>query len=318
MQCLVSLLNVLPDLTGLFSSPIPCFGFCFLNHKHTFFNWESPCVLFAIFTRGCLSTRNSLSVNLDSRVLFPFPNKLWNRRDLQSLKRSIYLDRLDVWLPLSEANLTFGRLGVFETCGCVTLHWLLNYCLFWLLCSELFGSLDRLTVTDWQIRLIFFYPNVATNRSFFSRPATDGCWSFLRLNSAVYSRVLSVTAWKQSGKNTLPVPWAALFTKPISRQRYALTPLDPRKSTSHWSEKLAVSHYARTPNALAFSVLPNNHLPVCLFAINDWISVAPPLPSPPPPKKKKIKNSALCMYPQHTQLLRVHTAACTAKLIFSL
>lgn len=174
MQCLVSLLNVLPDLTGLFSSPNPCFGFCFLNHKHTFFNWESPCVLFAIFTRGCLSTRNSLSVNLDSRVLFPFPNKLWNRRDLQSLKRSISLDRLDVWLPLSEANLTFGRLGVFETCGCVTLHWLLNYCLFWLLCSELFGSLDRLTVTDWQIRLIFFYPNVATNGSFFSRPATDG------------------------------------------------------------------------------------------------------------------------------------------------
>lgn len=28
--------------------------------------------------------------------------------------------------------------------------------------------------------------------------------------------------------------------------------------------------------------------------------------------------SALCMYPQYTQLLRVHTAACTAKLISSL
>lgn len=146
--------------------------------------------------------------------------------------------------------------------------------------------------------------------------------SFPRLKSAVYWRALSVTAWKQSGKNTLPVPWAALFTKPISSQRYALTPLDPWKSTSHWSEKLAVSHYAQTPNALAFSVLPNNHLPLCLFAINDWISVVTPPPHPPNPFPEKRKEnkpiSALCMYPQHTQLLRVHTAACTAKLISSL
>lgn len=89
------------------------------------------------------------------------------------------------------------------------------------------------------------------------------------------------------------MPWAALFTKPISSQRYALTPLDPRKSTSHWSEKLAVSHYARTPNALAFSVLPNNHLLLCLFAINDWISVPPP-PSFPTPKKKR-KSFLLCV-----------------------
>lgn len=180
--------------------------------------------------------------------------------------------------------------------------------------AELFSSLDRLTVPDLQIRLIFFHSNVATNRSFSSWPAADGWQWFLRLNSAVYSRALSVSAWKQSGKNTLPVPWAALFTKPISSQRYALTPLDPRKSTPHWSEKLAVSHYTRIPNALAFSVLPNNHLPLCLFAINDWISVA--LPSKK--KKKKEPISALCMYPQHTQLLRVHTAACAAKLISSL
>lgn len=84
---------------------------------------------------------------------------------------------------------------------------------------------------------------------------------------------LSAPAWKQSGKNTLPVPWAPLFTDLISSQRYGITPLDPWKSTLHWSEKLAMSHYAQTPNALAFSVLPNNHLPLCLFAINDWISV---------------------------------------------
>lgn len=125
--------------------------------------------------------------------------------------------------------------------------------------------------------------------------------SFPRLKFAVYCRALSVTAWKQSGKNTLPVPWAALFTKPISSQRYALTPLDPWKSTSHWSEKLAVSHYAQTPNALAFSVLPNNHLPLCLFAINDWISVTPPLWK----KRKQTHFCSVYVSPTHT------AAACT-------
>lgn len=49
-------------------------------------------------------------------------------------------------------------------------------------------------------------------------------------------------------------PGHFLFTNLISSQRYGKTPLDPWKSALHWSEKLATSHYAQTPNALAFSV----------------------------------------------------------------
>jgi len=69
-----------------------------------------------------------------------------------------------------------------------------------------------------------------------------------------YFKALSAMVWKQSGENTLLAPRARLFTNLISSQRYGITPLDPWKRTLHWSEKLATSHYAQTPNALAFSV----------------------------------------------------------------
>lgn len=209
----------LPYLRGLFSSPTPYFGSLIES-------LPMCCLLY-----GCLSTRNSLSVNLDSRALFPFPNKLQNGRDLQSLKTQRFLG--PPWHLTSTlwSQFNIWPSGCFWNMWLITLHWLLNYCLFLLLCSELFGSLDRLTVTDLQIWLIFFFTPTSLQTEAFPQ-------SFLRLNTSVFSRALSVTMWKQSGKNTLPVPWAALFTKPISSQRYALTPLDPQKSTSHWSEKL--------------------------------------------------------------------------------
>ena len=94
-------------------------------------------------------------------------------------------------------------------------------------------------------------------------------------------------AWKQSGENTLLAPWALVFHRPHLESEIWYNTFwiheeeeekkKKKKSTLHWSEKLAMTHYAQTPNALAFSVpaKQSSSSPLCLFAINDWISVPP-------------------------------------------
>lgn len=174
MQCLVPLLNVLSQIWQVyFLLQFQVLVF-FLNHKHTFFNWESPRVLFAIFTSGCLSTRNSLSVNLDSRVLFPFPNKLENERSTEP-KTQHFLGP-----PWCLTSTLWSQFNIWPS-GCFWNMWLCHTSL----ALELQPVLAPLLRVIWLFRKIdsqrfanqidiIFYSNVATKGSFLSRPAADG------------------------------------------------------------------------------------------------------------------------------------------------